>query len=177
MRWVCNSRVDTIDSRLLKKMKEAGCWMISFGVESGNQYILDNVSKGISLEQIKKAFAETQKAGIETISNCIFGLPGETKQTINITTGFVKRLNPTFAQFYCAVPRPGTEFYNLARASSWIKQNSWNEFLQERSVLDINDLHAIEIMKLRKKALRQFYLRPAAMLRILRLFLRLILFR
>jgi len=172
IRWVCNSRVDNIDFERLKKMKKAGCWMISFGVESGNQCILDNVNKGITLGQIKKAFTETEKAGIETVSNCMFGLPGETKQTINITNKFVKELSPTFAQFYCAVPRPGSEFYNLAKANNWINQNSWDGFLQEKSVLNINGLRDIEIMKLRRKALIEFYLRPVAILKILRFFLK-----
>lgn len=173
IKWVCNSRIDTVDFELLKKMKLAGCWMISFGIESGNQHILNRIKKEITLDQIRKTITLTKKAGIEIVTNCLFGLPEETKQTINRTIQFVKELDPTFAQFYCAVPRPGAEFYNLARERKWINTSSWAGFHQEKSILDINSLKATEIMKLRKKALVKFYCHPKTIWKMCRLYINL----
>lgn len=171
IKWVCNSRVDSVDFELLKKMKTAGCWMVSYGIESGNQHILDRVKKGITLDQIRETISLTRKAGIETVVNCLFGLPEETKQTINRTIQFVKELGPTFAQFYCAVPRPGSEFYNLAREKKWINTDSWAGFHQEKCILDINGLKATEIMRLRKEALVKFYRHPKTIWKMCRLYI------
>lgn len=168
IRWVCNSRVDTIDLDLLTKFREAGCWMIGYGVESGNQEVLNKSRKGVTIEQTRKAVKWAQKAGLEVTAHVIFGLPGETSHTANQTITFIKELDVEFAQFYCAVPWPSTDLYVAARKEGWLKTTDWSMLEQNYSVLNYQTITAEEIMQFRRKAIRQFYLRPKTVYRTLR---------
>lgn len=143
--WMCNSRVDTIDEEMLYWMKNSGCVGISYGVESGDQTILDNIKKKITVEQIKKAIKLTNKMGIQSLAHIIFGLPGETKKTINNTIKLVKEIKPTFVQYYCAVPFPGTEFYEMAVKNSWIITKDWSKFEINNAIISTDLLSASEL--------------------------------
>jgi len=157
----CLARVDTVSPEMLKKMKEAGCMIIRYGVESGSPKILENIRKGITVSQIKYAFKETKKAGIKTHATMIFGLPGETKETIKETIKFVLELDPDFAQFPIAIPYPGTEFYEEAVKNNWIRSKNFADFDAScPSVLEYPNLTAKDISKAAKTASRKFYLRP-----------------
>jgi len=156
--WSANSRVDTVDYDLLIKMKKAGCQIIAFGVESGNQHILDAAKKNITLPQIEEAFSLSQKAGLQTIANCMFGLPGETFDTMRQTAKFLKKLNPTYAQFYTAVPRPGSEFYKMASEEKWIRTKDWSRYHQGDYVLKMNGLDREQIVNFIKRSRLMFYL-------------------
>ena len=166
--WVCNSRVDNVDKDMLKRFKEAGCWMIGYGVESGNQRVLDSVNKEIKLEQTVQAINLAKACGLDVTAHCILGFPGETKETVKQTIRFVKKLDIDFAQFYCAVPFPGSELYNLSRKKGWINTSNWRRFEQNYSVLNTGSITAEEIMRLRSKAIKAFYLRPKIIFRTLR---------
>jgi len=111
IRFLCNSRVDTVDKETLELMKKAGCWLISFGIESGNQEILDKARKGISIEDTKKAVYEAYRAGILTLGNFVIGLPGENLSTLKETIRFANGLNLDFAAFNIATPLPGSNLY------------------------------------------------------------------
>src|SRR6185436_6436025 len=116
---------------VLRAMKQAGCNFIGFGVESGNQDILNKTKKGITLEQVRKAFALTQELGI----NCekpywILGLPGETMDSIEKTIEFSLDLHsnskfPGNSAF--AVPYVGTDIHNAAMKNSPGKKGTWSE--------------------------------------------------
>ncbi len=82
LRWTCNSRVDFVDPEMLHLMHRAGCWMISWGIESGNREILRRVRKGITPEQVEQALRWSREAGIHNWGYFIIGLPGETEETI-----------------------------------------------------------------------------------------------
>jgi len=169
IRWVCNSRVDHVDFNMLKEMKEAGCWMIGYGVESSNQKILDQAKKGIKVEQIGTACALTKKAGIEISAHIVFGLPGETKETIRETARFAKKVGFDYAQFYCATPWPGTELYKISQKEGWLRTDApWSAYQQNMSILDLKDLDAEETTKLREECFRTFYLYPPTIWRTLR---------
>jgi radical SAM superfamily enzyme YgiQ (UPF0313 family) len=88
----------------------------------------------------------------------MFGLPGETPDTMKQTTKFLKQLNPTYAQFYTAVPRPGSEFYEIAHRKRWIKTDDWSRFHQGDYVLKINGLDGDDIVKFIRKSRLIFYL-------------------
>ena len=109
--WMCYSRVDCADEELLKWMKKAGCYLIKFGIESGNQKILDNLKKDISLEDAKKIILLCRKLGIETVAHFIIGNPGDTKETINDTIEFAITLDPDYASFDKIIVYPGTELH------------------------------------------------------------------
>ncbi len=131
MTWGCEMRVSDAKEDVLRAMKEAGCNFIGFGVESGNQEILNKTKKGITLEQARKAFELTQQLGI----NCerpywILGLPGETMETIEKTIEFSLELHsnskfPGNAAF--AVPYVGTEVHQVAMKNGAGKEGTWAE--------------------------------------------------
>jgi radical SAM superfamily enzyme YgiQ (UPF0313 family) len=114
IRWVCNGRVDRVDEEMLPLFKEAGCTMIGFGIESGVQEILDEMNKKTKVEQIRRAVDLAKNAGLEIVAHVMLGYPGETKETARKTIDLVKELDVDFAQFYCAVPFPGSKLYEDA---------------------------------------------------------------
>jgi len=168
IRWISNSRVDNIDFEMLKQMKLAGCWMIAFGIESGNQTILDNAKKNITLKQSIEAVRLTEKLGLKISAHVIIGLPGETKETILETLNFVKRLNIDFIQFYCAVPFPGSYLYDLAKKNKWINSDNWSDFHQGYSILDTDTLSSSAVMTFRRKAYLSYYLRSKQIFKTLK---------
>src|SRR5512137_260317 len=103
---MAHSRVDRIDEELLLLMAQSGCKVISYGVESGVQEILDRAGKGITIPQVVRAFALTRKAGIESAAHIILGLPGESPSTIKETLRLVRKIRPDYVQFYGAIPFP-----------------------------------------------------------------------
>lgn len=159
-RWVCNSRTDSVNRELLSLMKEAGCWMIGYGIESGNQEILEMVGKSTTVKQAENAVTWAKEVGLEVTGHLIVGLPGEDEKTINETIQFAKQLKLDYAQFYCAVPFPGSRLYSIAKNNGWINTNDWRMFEQNYSVLDTEKISASKIMELRRKAYKNFYIRP-----------------
>ena len=112
--WTCFSRVDIADYGLLSLMKEAGCHTVIFGVESGNDMILEKYNKDIDKNKIIDAFKNCRKLGIKTVATFILGLPEETRETLRDTAGFAKMLECDYASFNMAVPRPGTQLQHSA---------------------------------------------------------------
>jgi len=161
VKWVCNSRVDSINEELLKRMKKAGCWMIGFGVEAGSQRVLDSMKKSVLIEDIGKAFALTKKAGIKTTAHVIVGHPGETRKDIALTSKLVKKLDPDYIQVYCCVPFPGSALFEEVEAAGWLKHKNWLLYEQNHCVINTPHLNVDEVMALRKKMIRAFYLNPA----------------
>lgn len=165
--WVSNSRVDKVDLELLKAMKEAGCWMIGYGVESGSQKILDNAKKNITIEQIENAVKWANIAGLEVTAHVIFGLPGETFETGLKTINWLKRLNINFGQFYCAVPWPSTPFYSIAKEKGWLTTQDWELYEQNNYIMDLGTIEPKQVEYLRRLAMRKFYLTPRRLYKVL----------
>lgn len=166
--WMCNSRVDRVDPELLRRMAEAGCSIISFGVESGDQTILDNVRKGITTSQIISAFDAVRAAGIRSAAHVILGLPGETPDTIRTTMRLVKRIHPDYVQYYGAIPFPGTEFFRLVKESGWLTTESWEDFEINGNIVSTPLLSADALGRWRRRAYYSFYLRPRFLVEKLR---------
>ncbi len=122
--WTCNSRVDTIDEETLRLMKEAGLWMISFGLESGSDAILAASGKGITVAQSRAAVGLAHRLGIRVAGHFMFGLPGETEETMAGTLALALELPLDIAQFYAAAPFPGTALYDEARRKGWLKMGA-----------------------------------------------------
>ena len=110
--WTAFARVDTVSKDLLDAMKEAGCTMLCFGIESGNQEILDTVKKKITLEKCEEAVRLCNEAGIAAMASYILGLPGETADTIKATMDFAKKLTPHYG-YHILAPFPGTEVRDM----------------------------------------------------------------
>ena len=162
--WTCETRVDLVDVELLRTMKDAGCYMIAYGVESGDQGILTAVGKSVTLNQITKAFSLTHEAGIGTVGYFMLGTPNETPETIKRTIEFAKKLNPDFVQFSIATPYPGTELNRLAVEKGCLPE-SWDEYIYadlksvDSSFFELTAMSWQELRKWNRKAYSSFYLR------------------
>ena len=158
--WTCYARVDSVDEPMLRKMKKAGCWNIFFGFESGVQELLNNINKGITLEQIKKANDLCKKIGIEVRASFMIALPGETPELARKTIEFAKKLNPDYVQFCITTPYPGTSLYENVKKygeliEDYAKFNIWEPVFIPKGYKNPD-----EIKKIEKIAMREFYLRP-----------------
>ena len=167
--WTCNSRVDTIDEETLLLMKEAGLWMISFGLESGNDAILAASGKGITAAQSRAAVSLAHHLGIRVAGHFLLGLPGETEATMAETLALALELPLDVAQFYAATPFPGTPLFDEALRMGWLKMGAVPIFSQGRAVMELPGLPAARVNAFRRHAYRRFYLRPRAMARLLSL--------
>ncbi len=167
--WTCNSRVDTVDAALLKLMKQAGCWMISFGIESAEQSILDEVHKGTTVEQARDAVRWAHEAGIKAVGHIILGLPGETAASIKKTMQYTKTLGLDLAQYYCAVPFPGSALYERACQEGWIQDYDFSHFKQDHAVMELPTISATDVNQCRTRAYRDFYFAPRNILNVAKL--------
>ncbi|MCK5043457.1 cobalamin-dependent protein [Candidatus Pacearchaeota archaeon] len=173
LEWSCFTRVNLVDEELLKKMKQAGCYLIFYGLESGVQRLLDLIKKDITLEQSEKAMKMTHEAGIETWVSFMLNLPSATKKEEEQTIDFAIKVNPTFVQFPIATPYPGTELYDIALKHGKLKEN-WEDFTSwDEIVFTPHGKTEKEIKNIVKKAYRKFYLRPTYILKRIRSILKL----
>lgn len=161
--WSTGARVD-VDIEVLKKMKNAGCNFIGFGVESGDIDILNGIGKNIRPEQSIKIFELCKEIGIKTEANFILGLPYETKETAMRTIELATKLKADYANFAILVPFPGTKVYEMALKNEVglkIKSKDWRMYgKQMGEALESETLPYKELKKLQMKAYRSFYLKP-----------------
>jgi len=173
VKWTCESRVDTVNSEMLELMKQAGCWQISYGVETGSQRLLNLIQKGITLDCIRRTFKDTRKAGINTRAFFMLGLPTETRKESERTIQFAKELNAEWSQFSLYTPFPGTALWDQAEKESPISKN-WSDFqthagwTEKRPAWTPRGRGAGEMKELQKRAYRAVYLRPRVIGRFLR---------
>lgn len=164
--WMANSRIDRIDLETMRLMKEAGCWLLSLGIESGSDKILQGARKGINRAQISRAVCVLHDLGIQTIGYFMFGLPGETKETIRETIAFSKELPLDFAYFFLATPFPGTELYRMAEEKGWLVTKDWRQYAHgANALLRYEGLSGQTLKGSVRKAYRSFYLRPSWMMK------------
>ncbi|MFH1970091.1 MAG: radical SAM protein [Verrucomicrobiota bacterium] len=169
--WSCNSRVDWADEGLLRMMKAAGCRMLLIGAESGNQRILDQVHKGIRLEQTRDFVALARKAGLNTHACWVIGLPGEDRETIEATIAFARELDTDTIQAASVMPQVGTELFTWAKAKGFLKIKSWRDYSmqgEQTAVMEYPHLSQGEINAAVNRLLKEFYFQPRVILRLLR---------
>lgn len=123
IRWGASARVNIINKSLLKKMKEAGCDLLSFGFESGSQMILDNMNKNVKVEQAEMAIRLTRAAGVRVIGSFMFGMIGETEKTLEQTIRFIQKTDLPNYRFFFTTPYPGTILYEIAKKRGQITQD------------------------------------------------------
>ncbi len=147
--WSCETRVDLVDKDLLKAMKDAGCFCISYGVETGNEKILDYLSKGIDFYQVYRAFRDTRDLGIETVGYFMFVPEKETDSSIQETIDLAVRLSADFVQFSKMVGLPGSKAYNpnekitsyatfggkAVDAIDWAQKRAYREFYMNKDYI------------------------------------------
>ncbi len=164
-------RANLADEELLGAMKRAGCIRTAFGVESGNQAILDAVvDKHLTLDQVRSAFRAARAVGLETIGFFIIGLPGETEATMDDTIRLACELDPLVANFSIATPFPGTQMYDTVKAQGRLLAETWDDFVffEGKARFEMPGLPADLVERKWKEAYRRFYLRPKRIARTLR---------
>ena len=170
IKWTCNSRVDYVDEEMLSLMGKAGCWLISWGIESANEIVLKRVRKGYKKEQAFKALEWAKAAGIKNWGYFIIGLPGETEESIRETIDYSKELPLDIALFHIAAPYPGTPFFYDVVENGWFRPGTkWEEVDMDKStVLDYDNLNAEQLEYWQRRATREWSLRPGPIWTFLR---------
>lgn len=152
-----NTRADSADFETAKLMKKAGCSLVSIGIESGVQEILDNIGKKITKEQIISTVKMFKKLGIKIYAYYVIGLPWESRETYMETLNFAKSLNTEYVSFYTAAALVGTRFYDF------VIENNLGELNYDMPYYypSVNTFYLSkdEVFKLHKKAVKEYYAR------------------
>lgn len=157
IKWSTSGRVNLVNDNLLKKMHKAGCIELSFGFESGSQDMLNRMNKAVTVAQAEKAIKITRKAGIRVLGSFIFGMPGETHESIKETLAFIKRTQLPMYRFFYATPYPKTELYEIAMKTGKIPEDEdkYVESLGEMRttfLVNLTDFSDIELVRLKNLA-------------------------
>jgi radical SAM superfamily enzyme YgiQ (UPF0313 family) len=165
--WTCLTKVTNVSEEVFRKMKEAGCWQVLFGLESGDDRMLKLLKKGTTVEQNERAIKLAKKVGFSVRGDFIVGTPGETLESLKRTLEFAIRTGLDFAHFNKFVPLPGTELYDTLA-----NQGYQFDFTKQFSILDHSAIFYVPESMTKKEfkefldyANRAFYLRPAYILK------------
>lgn len=164
--WVCLSRANVLDEELLREMKASGCHTIQLGIESASDELLEQYTKGITVEQVKKVVAMCRSTGIRILAHYILGLPGDTIESIRRTIRYAIELNAEFASFNIAMPRMGTAFRQEAIQKGLIRDDlATLDNSISQPVYETPELDRATLWSLRNEAIRRYHLRPSFILR------------
>lgn len=165
--WTCLTRVNTVDQDLLRLMKEAGCWQVLFGLESGDSRMLKALNKGSSVEQNAQAVRWAFEAGLGVRGDFIIGTPGESMESLENTLAFTKQVELDYAHFNKFVPYPGTELYaRLLSEGYQFDTKNLPPIVDHAAILYVPDgLTRAQLKEFLDRAHREFYLRPRHIVR------------
>lgn len=155
--WRCLSRVDTVDREMLQGMRDSGCYQIQFGVESGDQRMLDLMKKATGVDRIRETFRVCDEIGLETVGFFMFGYPGETPESIRNTVNLSREIKPDFVTFNLFTPLPGSETFESFPRKEWDRYD-----FTSTSFCDIDSERMAEAIK---EAYRNYYFRPSYVFR------------
>ncbi len=163
--WDVRARVDTITPEMLKAMKGAGCERIHYGVEAGSPEVIKTLRKGITVEQVRRAFRDTKEAGISILAYFMIGSPGETRMQMEESLRLAEELSPDYLHLAITTPFPETDLYRMGFERGVLKEDYWREFAKAPEagftprVWD-EHLSREELVELLHKGYKDFYLRP-----------------
>ena len=161
IRWFGNARADNLTDRaFVHRLRKAGCWMLAMGIETEDEDIRKDMVKRLERQKIQVAIDNMRDAGIRSFAFFIFGYPGESVATINQTIDYAIELNPDFANFYPAVPYPGTELYNKVKRDGTLTEEDWARMEYSFYLLRGNGLDERVVMGAINRAKRRFFMRP-----------------
>ena len=163
--WSCYTRLDLIDEPMLRAMKKAGCWNIFFGIESGTQELLDNITKKMTVEQMKNAVKLVKKVGIEIRGSFMLGLPGETPELARKTIQLAIEMNPDYAQFSITTPYPGTQLWDTYEKWGTLDKNFKDYHGWSPVFVPYGYKNREELLEMHKEAFKKFYMRPKYILK------------
>jgi anaerobic magnesium-protoporphyrin IX monomethyl ester cyclase len=155
------ARVDTVRNGMARKLKAAGFNWLAFGIESAGASVRDGVHKSLDEAEIHETIAKVRAAGIHVIGNYIFGLPGDTVDTMGDTLQLARELQTEFANFYSAMAYPGSRLYEEAVAKGWELPSTWEGYSQHSATslpLRTEHLSAARILQFRDQAFQSYHL-------------------
>ena len=160
-RWICNSRVDTVDLPLLKAMKKAGCWMVLYGCESGDNEVLRLNKKEANVEQARQAVLWAKEAGLKVWGYFMLGLYGDTPESMERTIALSKELPFDLVNYSIAAPYPGTEWGKISTENGWLTSSNWEDFDQNYSaIVDQPNCPHQTVIDYQRKAYKAWYFSP-----------------
>ena len=169
IRWFGNARADNLtDPAFVHRLRRAGCWMLALGIESESDEVRKDMAKRLERQKIKTAFDNMRQAGIKSFAFFIFGYPGETLRTMEQTIDYAIELDPDFANFYPAVPYPGTDLFDKAMREGLLTPEAaaaWSKMEYSYYLLQGNGLDERIVMETINRAKRRFFLRPSYLAR------------
>jgi radical SAM superfamily enzyme YgiQ (UPF0313 family) len=166
--WSAWMRVDLVSPEILREMARSGCWHVSYGVESGNQRVLDGIRKGFKIQDVRNAFRWTHEAGMEARGTFVLGLPGDDIASMRDTVELAVEIQADYATFQLLTPYPGTELWDEAERLGTFLSRDLDRYTIWNPVWVPTGLTAAELTKAHRGAYRRFYLRPSYILRRLR---------
>ena len=164
--WFASACVNQVDERLLRAFKEAGCWAVLLGAESGVQRNLNTLRKGATLDQIRAAVRAAKAAGLRVSMPFLFGIPGETYEDGLKTIEFALELDPDLANFHAITPFPGTDLYEQHAKYGTISRDL-RDYTYQGAAFVPYTMTREQLHALRQLAFRRFYSRPAFLARAL----------
>ena len=166
VQWFGNARADNlINPDFVKRLRKAGCWMLALGIETESEDTRKDMMKRLEDRKIRTAITNMREAGIRSFGFFILGYPGDTPESLERTVDYAIELEPDFANFYPAVPYPGTELHEKARALGWLASEDWSRMEYSHYLLCGNGLDEPTVMGAINRARRRFYLRPGYLAR------------
>jgi radical SAM superfamily enzyme YgiQ (UPF0313 family) len=166
--WSCNADIKSLNEDKIIHMKAAGCHTVSLGIESGSDEILQKYSKKIKTAEIKSTILMLNAYKISVLGYFIIGLPGENKDSIRQTIDLAKQLDIDFASFSIATPDVGTPLRREALLKGWMRAEEDVFDSTDYPVVETGTLSKKDVWKLRNQAVREFYLRPSYLLKMVR---------
>lgn len=162
IQWFGNARADNLtDPAFVHRLRKAGCWMLAMGIETESEEIRKDMVKKLERVKIQTALNNMRDAGIRSFAFFILGYPGETLATIDQTIEYAIELNPDFANFYPAVPYPGTALYDKVVRDGMLVEEDWARMEYSYYLLKGNGLDEHVVMDAINRAKRRFFMRPS----------------
>jgi anaerobic magnesium-protoporphyrin IX monomethyl ester cyclase len=174
IKWGCQTRADVVEPQLMKKMADAGCDKVSFGIDASTERMrMSVVGKRITDKEFRDAFKWVHDAGIKSVANIIFGFPGEREYEVHRTLTLVRSLRPTFANFQPLYIYPATEIYARALEEGKISENYWRRMVDEKlDMVPVYEqpefgLDASRLKAFGRSFIWRFYLQPSQIAKLL----------
>lgn len=155
-------RVDRVDQEFFNLAKQAGCYQVSIGFESGDQNSLNSINKGITLEQSAKCLAWVKQAGLESIGFFMIGLPADTEESLKRTIAFAVKMMPTYAKVSVMCPYPGSQIFTQYEKEGRIKTRDWSKYNRHKigDIFEHPNLSPETLRRYQELFYRRFYLNP-----------------
>jgi len=170
--WDCEATINRVTPPILKELKKAGCFNISYGIESGSENRLRELGKAyVTQEKVKQVVKWTREAGLSVRGYFMFGFVGETKEEMEETIKFGKELNLDFATFSLLVPLPGCKDYERAKKEGSFDPYYWKKMILSEISFPLQPVYvpkgitAEQLLAVHRRAFREFYFRPKVILK------------